>query len=162
MNAEKEHMKATKIATCCLLVLGFFAAVVPIGASDRIGIYGVIDRVVLEPSADTPERVQVWGTFAIATRNDRDLYDAAQSGYLYFRLASDQRLARAEWNDLKSLAGTKKIAAFSARFGQSVRLRPASETPQSPDAYTLGVGVQTMRPDLDYAPIKALSVHISR
>jgi hypothetical protein len=146
---------------CCVLLV-FVAALVAIEASDRVGIYGVIDKVVFEPNAEAPERVQVWGTFAVATRNDRDLYNAAERGYLYFRLASDQRLARAEWNDLKSLAGTKKIAAFSARFGQSVRLRPASETPKSPDAYTLGVGVQTMRPDLDYAPIKALSVHISR
>jgi hypothetical protein len=143
-------------------VLVIVAAVAVIEASDRVGIYGVIDKVVFEPNAENPERVQLWGSFAVAKRNDRDFYEPVERGYLYFRLASDQRQARAEWKDLQSLAGTKKIAAFSARFGQSVRLRPATEGPQSPDAYTLGIGVQTIRPDLDYAPIKALSVHISR
>ena len=162
MNAEREDTKATRVATFCVMVLALLTAVAPIGASDRVGVYGVIDKVVFEPNADNPERVQLWGRFAIATRNDRDLYDGVKQGYLYFRLPSDQRLARAEWNDLKALAGTNKIAAFSQRFGQSLRLRAASEAATSPDVYLLGIGVQTMRPDLDYAPIKALSVHISR
>ena len=144
------------------LGVAFIAAVAGLNASDRVGIYAVIDKVIFEPNAEHPERVQLWGAFAVAKRNDRDFYEPVSSGYLYFKLPSEQRLARAEWNDLKSLAGTKRITAFSARFGQSVRLRPATEKPQSPDSYTLGVGVQTIRPDLDYAPIKALSVHTSR
>jgi hypothetical protein len=56
-------------------------------ASDRIGIYAVVDRVVLEPNEQNPERIQVWGAFAVATRNDRDNYDAVQRGYLYFTAA---------------------------------------------------------------------------
>jgi hypothetical protein len=144
------------------LALVFVAAAAAVNASDRVGIYGVIDKVVFEPNETNPERVQLWGRFAIATRNDRDLYDAVRNGYLYFQLPSEPRQARAEWNDLKSLAGTRKIVAFSARFGQSVRLRAASEAPKSADKYTLGVGVQTIRPDLDYAPIRALSAHTTR
>lgn len=151
--------KRTKI-WCVAVAIG--AASVLVDASDRIGVYGVIDKVVFEPNAESPERVQVWGTFAIATRNDRDHYDPVANGYLYFKLSDNARLARAEWRDLKALADTRKIAAFSSRFGQSVRLRAANETPTAPDSYTVGVGVQTIRPDLDYAPIKALSVRISR
>jgi hypothetical protein len=146
-----------------LLAVAVVAAVTGLQASDRVGVYGLIDKVVFEPNAESPERVQIWGAFAIATREDRDLYDPVARGYLYFKLpAANERLVRAEWRDLKALAEAKKIAAFSARFGQSIRLRAASETPQSPDTYTLGVGVQAVRPDRDYAPIKALSVHISR
>ena len=146
-----------------LLAVAVVAAVTGLQASDRVGVYGLIDKVVFEPNAESPERVQIWGAFAIATREDRDLYDPVARGYLYFKLpAANDRLARAEWNDLKALADTNKIAAFSARFGQSVRLRAASEPPQSPDNYTLGVGVRVMRADIDHAPIKALAAHISR
>jgi hypothetical protein len=144
------------------LVLAFVAAVVAVNASDRVGVYGVIDKVVFEPSAENPERVQLWGAFAIATKNDRNYYEPVKSGYLYFQLPADERLARTEWNDLKSLAGTKRIVAFSARFGQSVRVRQAAESPKSPDKYTLGVGVHPMRADIDHAPIKALAAHITR
>lgn len=153
---------STKAPKRLVLALAMVLAAVVAQASDRIGVYGVIDKVVFEPNAENPERVQLWGAFAIATRNDRDFYDPVARGYLYVKLADNAKLARAEWRDLKALAGTQKIAAFSARFGQSLRLRTPSETPQSPDSYTLGVGVQVIRRDLDYAPIKALSVHISR
>jgi hypothetical protein len=131
-------------------------------ASDRVGVYGVIDKVVFEPNAENPDRVQLWGAFAIATRTDRDYYQPVQTGYLYYKLPEDARLARAEWRDLNALAGTKKIAAFATRLGQSVRMRAASETPQTPDTYALGIGVQTIRADRDYAPIKAIATHISR
>lgn len=162
MNAEKEDTKVTKATKVCLLALALSVAVVPIGASDRVGIYGVIDKVVFEPNAENPERVQLWGAFAVATRTDRDFYDPVATGYLYFKLPENQKLARTEWNDLKALAGTKKIVAFSSRLGQSVRLRMAAEQPKAPDNYVLATGVRTMRPDIDHAPIKALSVHISR
>jgi hypothetical protein len=130
-------------------------------ASDRIGVYAVIDRVVLEPNDQNPQRIQVWGAFAVATRNDRDNYDAVQRGYLYFTAGSDA-MTRAEWNDLKSVAGTKQIVGFSSRFGQTVRVRAAADIPAKPDSYTTGVGVNVVRANTDYAPIKALASTISR
>ncbi len=147
-----------------ILATGALIAAVAIGleASDRVGIYAVIDKVVFEPSADTPERIQLWGAFAVAAPNDRNLYDEVQRGYMYFRAAESRDLARREWNDLQALAGSGRIVAFSSRFGQSVRVRAASELPQSPDKYVLGIGIQTMRADRDYGPIKALAAHISR
>lgn len=137
-------------------------ATIGVGASDRVGVYAVVDKVVFEPSAQNPERVQIWGAFALATRHDRDLYDAVKRGYLYFTVSGSPELTRAEWNDLKALAGTHRIVAFSSRFGQSVRVRAIDEKPQAPDRYVLGVGLQTIQPDRDYPPIKALSLHISR
>ena len=148
--------------TVAVLTLALVGVVVGVHASDRIGVYAVVDKVVLEPSASDPERVQIWGAFAVAKRNDRDFYEPVQRGYLYFTLGDDKGLTRAEWNDLKSLAGTKRIAAFSARFGQSVRVRPQDEKLQAPDRYTLGVGVQTIQQNKDYAPIRELTAHISR
>jgi hypothetical protein len=158
---DTKRTKDAKAKSCWALIV-CVAALAIVEASDRVGVYGVIDSVIFEPNADSPERVQLWGAFAVAKKNDRNLYEPVQTGYLYFQLPSEQRLARAEWNDLKSLAGAKRIVAFSARFGQSVRLRTAAEKPQAPDTYTLGVGVHPMRPDIDHAPIKALSLHINR
>jgi hypothetical protein len=145
-----------------LVGLALVAASIGTHASDRVGIYAVVDRVVFEPTADAPERVQVWGAFAVAKQTERDFYEPVQRGYLYFTPADDKKLTRAEWNDLKSLAGTKRIAAFSARFGQSVRVRPPDEKPQAPDRYTLGVGVQTIQQNRDYAPIRELSAYLER
>lgn len=144
------------------LTVAIVGATVGVIASDRVGIYGIVDKVVFEPSAENPERVQIWGAFAVATRNDRDLYDPVQRGYLYFAAPNDTPLARTEWKDLNALAGTKRIVAFGSRFGQSVRVRTANERPQAPDRYALGIGVQMIQPDRDYPPIRALTAHISR
>src|SRR6266487_6345203 len=64
-------------------------------ASDPTGIYAFVDRVVFEPSAAAPERIQVWGGFALAkTENRNDYHDAAR-GYLYFKLrAGDETVCK--------------------------------------------------------------------
>jgi hypothetical protein len=144
------------------VALAIAGAAIGLDASDRVGIYAVVDRIVFEPTAENPERVQIWGAFAVATPGNRDDYDAVQRGYLYFAAVTSNRMTRAEWNDLKDLAGSRRIVGFSSRFGQSVRVRGSSEKPVAPDPYVLGVGVNLMQPDRDYAPIKALAAHISR
>ena len=138
------------------------AGIVAVHASDRVGVYAVIDKVIFEPNASNPERVQLWGTFAVATRNNRDDYDPVQRGYLYFATSAQRAMTHAEWKDLSSVAGSKRIVAFSSRFGQSVRVRANAEKPAAPDAYVLGIGVNVIQPDLDYAPIKALASAITR
>ena len=148
--------------------MGFAVVVALIGlgivvdASDRVGVYAVVDKVVFEPNEANPERVQIWGSFAIAARNNRDDYDPVQRGYLYFATSSQRATTRAEWKDLNSLAGSKRIVAFSSRFGQSVRVRTNAEKPTAPDAYVLGIGVNVIQPDRDYAPIKALLSSVAR
>jgi hypothetical protein len=151
-------MKSIRAALAIIVVAG----AVGLHASDRTGVYGVIDKVVFEPSAEKPERVQLWGAFAVASRNDNDAYDEVRRGYLYFTAADSKELARKEWNDLKALAGSNRIAAFGSRFGQSVQVRAESEKPQTPDNYVMGIGVQAVRADRDYPPIKALVAQIRR
>jgi hypothetical protein len=143
-------------------LLATVSAAIGVHASDRIGVYAVIDRVVFEPASGPPDRVQVWGAFAIAKRGDANDYDPVQRGYLYFNLGDSRDLAWREWNDLKALADGKTIVGFSSRFGQSVRLRTERETPQSADAYTVGIGVRTMRADTTYAPVHELAGYIRR
>src|SRR4029450_6962926 len=56
-------------------------------ASDPTGIYGFVDRVVFEPSDATPERIQVWGGFALAKRTETRLdYHHPARCYPYFQL----------------------------------------------------------------------------
>ena len=150
-------MKHTAVAIALVMV-----GALSLHASDRVGVYAVIDRVVFEPGAANPERVQLWGAFAVATRNNRDDYDPVQRGYMYFTAANARDLTRAEWNDLKSVAGTRKIVAFGTRFGQSVRVRGDHEKPQTPDRYETGIGVNIIQADKDYAPIRALIPHTNR
>ena len=137
------------------LLLACLAGLSLLQASDFTGVYARIDKVVLEPSAESPERVQIWGVFAIAQPNDRNYYLAPARGYLYYKLAGNPQAARNEWNDLKQLAGSKEIVAFGTRAGQP-KLRKTADKPADPDPYVTNVGVQKINGRTDYEPIRAL------
>jgi len=127
-------------------------------ASDPSAIYARIDKVVMEPNADNPERIQLWGVFALAKPNDVNYYESAQRGYLYFRLpAGNSNLAKMEWNDLKAVAGTGVSVAFGSRFAMRTQVRKADQKPENPDSYEFGTGVVRVRSDTGYAPIRSLS-----
>ena len=125
-------------------------------ASDPVAIYSVIDRVVMEPNAQNPERVQIWGVFALAKPDNRNDYQAPQRGYLYFRLPASGNLARMEWNDLKTVAGTGVPVGFGSRWTMKARVRGPNDKPENPDPYEFGTGVVKIRSDTEYAPIKWL------
>jgi hypothetical protein len=112
-------------------------AATPATVSDRVGVYGVVDRVVFEPNEANPTAVQVWGVFSIAqiwyTRDDQlvsgpdfNAYYPAQRGYLYYRINdTNPEATLAEWRDLREIAGSGVGVAFGSRFGPgpgSVRL----------------------------------------
>ncbi len=82
--------------------LAVWAAAAAISASDPTAVYARIDRVVLEPAADAPQRAQVWGVFAMAKPNDRNDYLPPARGYLYLVLAANPQAAQKEWADLQS------------------------------------------------------------
>ena len=132
-------------------------------ASDPIGVYALIDKVVLEPNADHPERIQISGVFAIAKLNPYDSYEDPQRGILYFQLPKDKPdLARKEWSDLKRMAGTRQVAAFGRRHQVKPRVRKPDEKPDGPDIYEVGVGVVKVRTDTAYGPIKSLLDYSAR
>lgn len=125
--------------------------------SDWIGVYARIDKVVLEPNATAPERIQIWGAFAVATKDDRNNYDPAQRGYLYYSLKSGKEdVCRKEWADLKAAAGTGQIIGFGSRT-QVGRLRKAQDQPADPDVYSGGFGLVKMSDrGTEYPPIREL------
>jgi hypothetical protein len=111
-------------------------------ASDPVGIYGVIERVVFEPDAAAPQRVQVWGAFALSDGRSGDSYLPPQRGYLYYTLTPGQEdICRKEWADLASVAGSGQAVGFGLRHDTQTRLRQSTEKTKHPDSYPIGVGV---------------------
>jgi len=129
-----------RIRGAAMGVLVLTAMAVPTGASDPMGVYCIVDKVVLEPG-DCPDRAQVWGTCAVANRNDW-YFQAPTRGYFYYAIqAGREDQTRAEWSDLKSVAGTGQAVGYGRRYTPAGRLRAAGEKPASPDVYPLHLGV---------------------
>ena len=146
--------------TIVLLSVGIVAQ-----ASDRIGVYARVDKVVLEPNEQKPQRVQVWGVFAIADSRDPNAYRPPARGYLYYTLppalsgGTNAALALREWADLQSVAGTSQIVAFGSRWSNTrteTRVRRADERPESPDVYTTDIGMKKMDARSSYAPVRSI------
>jgi len=132
-----------------------------LAASDPMGVYCIVDKVVLEP-ADRADRAQIWGTCALANTNDW-YFQAPAKGYFYFSAPSGQEdAARAEWADLKSVAGTGQIVGFGSRYEEKGALRQTDAKPDKPEAYPLGFGM-TKVAKRDYKPInELLALHNSK
>ena len=153
-------MRRTTAATAALLISG---ALVILGArsggaSGPAGYYGIIERVVFEPTEKDAERVQVWGAFAYA-----DLgspigvgMSGAERGYLYFRVRSavegitspqQIELNRREWADLKSVAGTGQAVAFGrwGYIGEFSELDPRINDGRQGYLYEIKIGRTDLR-----------------
>jgi len=126
--------------------------------SDPIGVYALIDKVVFEPNPDAPQRIQIWGAFALASKDDRDSYNAPIRGYLYFTCkAGKEATCLKEWNDLNAAAGTGQVIGFGGRDMTHPRLRKSADQPSDPDEYPLNFGLVRMRDrNTDYPPVRAL------
>jgi hypothetical protein len=149
-------MKTKRPTVLVAALMMIAASSVMMRASDPTAVYAKVDRVVLEPNAEAPDTIQIWGVFSMAQPNNRNDYQPAARGYLYFALPANKEVARREWSDLKSVAGTGQIVAFGSRFGGTARLRQPADQPGSPDAYAINMGVTKVQGRTDYAPIRAL------
>jgi hypothetical protein len=132
-------------------------------ASGYVGVYALIDKVTMEPSAESPERILIYGVFSIKMDDDRGAFQAPQRGYLYYTLPSGANRSSVlrEWSDLKAAAGTRTVIAFggSSFAGEPNRsplLRKTGDKPENPDPYVTGAGLSKMRSDTDYGPVKSL------
>ena len=138
-----------------LLLILLATPSIPTFASDPVGVYALIDKVVLEPNGTAPQRIQIWGVFAVAKEPYGDDYQRAQRGYMYYSIdPAKADVSRKEWADLKTVAGTQKTIAFGNRRLPNGKIRQASERPDSPDTYPTGMGVFKMgdryfSPDVD-------------
>ena len=126
-------------------------------ASDPVGIYALVDKVVFEPNETNPERIQIRGAFAIAEGYGYT-YKNAERGYLYYKVNSEKPTAcRNEWTDLKAVAGTGQIVAFGSRYGEKGTLRKKETKPENPDVYPVAMGLTKVTEGKDYEPLKQLA-----
>ena len=126
-------------------------------ASDPVGIYALVDKVIFEPNETNPERIQVWGAFAIAEGSGYS-YKNAERGYLYYKVNSEKPDAcRNEWTDLKAVAGNGQIVAFGSRYGEKGKLRKKETKPENPDVYPVAMGLTKVKEKKDYEPLKQLA-----
>ena len=123
-------------------VLAFMVSAAPRPASDPIGVYALIDRVALEPNAENPSTIQIWGVFAMSPRRPGNDYLPAQRGYLLYAVnRKNEHATHAEWADLKTLAGTGEAVGFGGRYQENGRVRRGNEAAANPDIYPLGFGL---------------------
>jgi hypothetical protein len=136
-----------KSLACLTSIAVWLAITTGVKASPPLGAYALVEKVVMEPNDSRPERVQIWGVFALTKSGGPD-HEPPARGYLYFQAPPGKEdLCRREWNNLKQLAGTGQCVAFAGRFGPDPvgRLRRTSQRPQEPDTYPLSVGVIRLR-----------------
>jgi hypothetical protein len=138
-------MKTRTVNALALLTVACALTTVTLRASDPMGVYAVVERVVFEPSETEPQRIQVWGAFALSDRRSADTYQPAQSGYLYYTCPAGQAtVCRNEWADIKSVAGKGLGIGFGGRYAPTGRVRKADEKPATPDVYPIRMGVIRM------------------
>ena len=125
-----------------------------VSASGPVSVYALVDKVTFEPNAEKPERIRISGVFITYQAmlgqpgggNARQ-YSAPQRGTLYFALAGNEELARREWADLQSVAGTRQVVAFGSSFSGKWRVWKPEEEAKEPDDYPMGIGVVKMNAD---------------
>ena len=119
------------------------AAVFAFGTAALAGgpppVYVVVDRVVLEPSAEAPERIKIEGSFVRVEDAREYKYGKPVEGYVYLSLdASKAKESRAEWAKWQKAAGTSKVVAVGScnRAGAftTVPIRKPGERADKPDA----------------------------
>ena len=145
-----------RIQLAARVFISFAAGAALAYASDPTAVYASIDKVVMEPNADSPETIQVWGVFSMAKPGTTNDYLPAARGYLYFKVPDNKDVARREWADLKEVAGTGQVVAFGSRWESKARLRKRDQRPENPDPYAINIGVRKVRGDTDYPPVRAL------
>ena len=146
-------MRTLKVVLLSAVVIFFLVQISP-AKNGNIGIYGIVDKVVFEPDESAPERIRIWGLFAVPVPISSGMYRAPRRGILYFSLPPDrEKSVRKEWVEPKRLAGSGQILGFTEYWV------PNPSDPQGnphtslvvhvhknvalglPDAYPLGIGV---------------------
>jgi hypothetical protein len=145
-------------SACVLALAAALAAGGAARASDPIGGYLIVDKVVLEPS-DAPTTIQIWGSFALYKEPGGRAYGDPVRGYLYYKAPSGKEdVCRKEWADLKKAAGTGQVIGFGSSYELKAlgKVRKASEKPASPDPYPVANGLTRVPDDHIYGPIGAV------
>ncbi len=141
------------------IVLSALACQTPARASDPIGAYVLIDKVVLEPNEQAPSRIQVWGAFTFAQETDNDTYAEPVRGYLYYQaVRGKEEVCRKEWADMKRIAGTGTVIGMGSRVNPAALgiVHRACEKAEKADPYPLGMGLVRVRRGTEHPRVQKL------
>jgi hypothetical protein len=144
--------------SCVLTLAALLTVAGAVQASDPIGGYLTVDKVVLSP-ADAPTTIQIWGSFVLATGYGGKSYGTPERGYLYYKAPAGQEgVCRKEWSDLKKAAGTTQVIGFGSSYELKTlgKVRKADKKPESPDVYPLANGLVRGDANPHHTPIHAL------
>ncbi len=147
------YRSAAVLALAAALMVGGAAR-----ASDPIGGYLIVDKVILEPS-DAPTTIQIWGSIVLATQPGGRAHSDPAYGYLYYKVPTGKEdVARKEWTDLKKAAGTGHVIGFGSSYELKAlgKVRKPSDKPETADDYPLGNGLVMVGDEEDYEPIGKL------
>jgi hypothetical protein len=102
-------------------------------------VYVVVDKVVLEPNADAPERIRIEGSFVRFEKDKEYVYCKPVEGYVYLSLKpGKEKECREEWTKWQKAAGTGKVVGVgsSLKAGSflTVKIRKLDEKTDRPDA----------------------------
>ena len=142
------HYAALSYGAFCLVTATLCIGIAH--ASGPIAVYALVDRVVFAPSSDKPERIRISGVFIAAEQrpDNSTVYSAPQRGHLYFGLPKgNEELARREWADLKSVAGTRQVVGFGSSWATQARVRKPDEEAKLPGDYPMGNGLVKINSD---------------
>ncbi len=141
-------MWRSKLVMSSLLVAGVALVAPALKASDFVGVYCLVDKVVLEPNDTEPQRAQVWGVFMLAEGERGNNYQEPVRGFLYYSCPTgkDTQCSN-EWSDLKKLAGTGKAVGLGSRYKANGQLRKTTDKVASPDEYPIAFGLTPLGAD---------------
>jgi hypothetical protein len=145
-------IRTKSLRTLAGIAAGLAIATITLKASDWVGVYCAVQKVVMAPDEVQPNTIQIWGACSLAIggmQDDRTYqtawYSEPQAGYLYYSVpAGKQEIVIKEWKDIKSVAGTGEIVAFGGRYTKNGHMRFADEKPSGPEVYPIQMGVIKM------------------
>jgi hypothetical protein len=108
-------------------------------AGGRPAVYVVVDKVILEPRADSPERIRIEGCFVRVEDSDRLKYSKPVEGYIYLSIEpGKEKECKAEWAKWQKTAGTGKAvnvgASGIAGTFLTVKIHKLDEKIERPDS----------------------------
>jgi len=146
------------------LLLGAASAAFPFCLpSDPGGVYAVIDKAVLLPSAAAPTSLELHGAFALAEGLRGQYYRAPRVGVLRFGLGKEAAATVQQWRAIAAQAGTGAVVTFATRYEMlredavPVRVLRAEDPVGALPAFTTGWDVRVLE-NVRYGPARELAL----